>query len=86
MENKRMTWDEIVAKYPDRWVGLNDVDWSDGGSSINSAVVKYTDKTSSELLMMQINGELEYSEYTTPENLVWLDSGLLNVDWEENLK
>ena len=86
MENKRMTWDEIVAKYPDRWVGLSDVDWGDEGSRINSAVVKYTDKTSGELLMMQIRGELETSEYTTPGNLIWLDSGLLNVDWEENLK
>ena len=67
MENKRMTWDEIVAKYPDQWVGLTDVDW-ENEATVRSAVVKYSDKTSSELLRMQIRGEL-YSTYTTPANL-----------------
>ena len=67
MENKRMTWDEIVKKYPDRWVGLTDVDW-ENEATVRSAVVKYADKTADELLWMQIRGEL-YSTYTTPANL-----------------
>ena len=86
MENKRMTWDEIVAKYPDQWVGLTDVDWGNGGSSINSATVKCVTEDGNVTLGKQISGEIEYSTYTTPQNLIWLDSGLLNVDWEENLK
>ena len=28
--NERLTWDEIVAKYPNQWVRLVDVDWEDG--------------------------------------------------------
>ena len=67
MEEKRMTWDEIVAKYPDQWVGLTDVDW-ENEATVRSAVVKYSDKTADELLWMQIRGEL-YSTYTTPANL-----------------
>jgi len=79
MENKRMTWDEIVAKYPDRWVGLSDVDWGDEGSSINSAVVKCSDKDGNSVLWKQIHGDISYSIYTTPENLVWnLASGVIN--------
>ena len=79
MENKRMTWDEIVKKYPDRWVGLTDVVWGNEGSSVESAVVKYTDKTRGELLMMQIAGEISSSIYTTPENLLWnFASGVIN--------
>ena len=41
--NERLTWDEIVEKYPDQWVGLVDVDWEDG-ANVRSAIVKYTDK------------------------------------------
>ncbi len=79
MENKRLTWDEIVKKYPDQWVGLTDVVWGDEGSSVESAVVKYSDKTRSELLGMRIGGEIFTSIYTTPENLVWnLASGVIN--------
>lgn len=66
MEGKRMTWDEIVEKYPDQWVGLTDVERD--GASVLSAVVKYSDKTPNELLRMQIRGEI-YSTYTTPYNL-----------------
>ena len=79
MENKRMTWDEIVAKYPDRWVGLTDVERGDGGSSIISAVVKYPEKSHAELFEKQIRGEL-YTVYTTPENLLWnIPLGALSI-------
>ncbi|MBQ9377341.1 MAG: hypothetical protein IJU05_06050 [Schwartzia sp.] len=72
---KRMTWDEIVAAYPDQWVGLTDVERKDGG--IASAVVKYTDKTSDELYDMQLSGQGVRTVYTTPQNfpygqvLIW---------------
>lgn len=51
--DKRMTWKEIQETYPDRWVVM-DVEW-DGGC-IESAVVKYADKTSDELYDMQLSG------------------------------
>ena len=66
--NERLTWDEIVEKYPDQWVGLVDVDWEDG-ANVRSAIVKYTDKTSGELARMQIKDSNLYSTYTTPDNL-----------------
>lgn len=67
MGNK-MTWSEIVMKYPDQWVGLVDVDWKNE-SNVRTAVVKYTDKTSDELAMMQLDDDNLYSVYTTPNNL-----------------
>ena len=65
---ERMTWSEIADKYPDRWVGLVDVDWEDG-ANVRSAVVKYTDKSCGELARMQIKDQNLYSTYTTPDNL-----------------
>ena len=63
--HERMTWDEIVRKYPDQWVGLTDVERD--GASVKTAVVKYADKTSDELYDMQLSGQGVYTIYTTPE-------------------
>lgn len=70
MVDYRLTWEEIQKKYPDQWVGLTDIDWIDD-SNINSAIVKYADKTKDELLIMQVNGEI-FSCYTTPDNVFQL--------------
>ena len=64
----RMTMEEIIAKYPDQWVGLVDVDWKDE-SNVRSAVVKYTGLSVGELTRMQIKDQNIYSTYTTPNNL-----------------
>lgn len=69
---KRMTWEEIQKNYPDQWVGLIEVEWLDE-SNVASAIVKYTDKTKEELLMMQIKDEI-FSCYTTPDNKFQLGS------------
>lgn len=72
--DKRMTWSEIVDKYPDQWVGLIDVEKEpDNYSTIKSAVVKYTGKTKNELTMEQIktNGSM-LARYTTPDNIFQL--------------
>ena len=38
--NERLTWKEIEKRYPDTWVGLNDVKFeNDDGANIESAVV-----------------------------------------------
>ena len=40
MERERMTWDDMVKKYPDLWVVLDDIEWRDEyHSGIISAVV-----------------------------------------------
>ena len=64
----RMTWSEIVKKYPDQWVGLVDVEWD--GADVITAIVKYTDKTRDELIKMQASGTGVHSIYTTPNNLI----------------
>ena len=57
--SERLTWEEIQEKYPDQWVGLVDVKYvDDDGTSIESAVIKYLDKTKSELTMKAINCEI----------------------------
>ena len=70
MSEQRLTWKEIQQKYPDQWVGLVDITWHDD-SNIESAVVKYTDKSKEELLIMQIRDEI-FSCYTTPDNIFQL--------------
>ena len=65
---EKMTWNEIMEKYPDQWVGLTDVEWSNA-STVKAAVVKYSDKTKAQLAKMQIKGEIQTSEYTTPNNV-----------------
>lgn len=66
---ERMTWQEIKERYPDQWVGLTDVVYIDNdGISIESAIVKYTNKKKSELTVLALKGEI-VSRYTTPDNI-----------------
>lgn len=70
--SKRMTWKEIQEKYPDQWVGLTEVEYiNNDGVSVASAIVKYTNKTKSELTRLALNGEI-VSRYTTPDNVFQL--------------
>lgn len=64
---ERLTWEQIQEKYPDQWVGLVDVQYrDDDGISVESTVVKYADKTKSELTRMVLKGEI-VSRHTNPE-------------------
>ena len=41
--DERLTWEEIVKKYPDTWVGLKDIKFrNDDGANIETAVVAET--------------------------------------------
>lgn len=69
---ERLTWKEIQEKYPDRWVGLADVEYVDNdGISVKAAVVKYTDKSKGELTQKMLEGEI-IARYTTPDNVFQL--------------
>ena len=46
--SERLTWQQIQEKYPDQWIGLVDITWKND-ANIESAVVKYVDKTKEEL-------------------------------------
>lgn len=64
---ERMTWEQIQKKYPNQWVGLVDVQYqNDDGISVETAIVKYTDKTKSELTRLVLKGEI-ISRHTNPE-------------------
>jgi len=64
---ERLMWEQIQKKYPDQWVGLVDVRYrNNNGISVESAVVKYKDKTKSELTRMVLKGEI-ISRHTNPE-------------------
>ena len=57
--SERLTWQQIHEKYPDQWVGLADVYYKNNdGISVESAIVKYADKTKSELTELVLDGEL----------------------------
>lgn len=64
---ERLTWEQIQKQYPDQWVGLSDVQYMDNdGISVESAVVKYADKTKSELTKLVLKGEI-ISRHTNPD-------------------
>jgi len=74
---KRLTWKQIQEQYPDQWVGLSDVQYvNDDGASVESAVVKYTDKTKSELTRLVLKGEI-ISRHTNPDGHLQL--GMVGV-------
>ena len=64
---ERLTWEEIKKKYPDQWVGLVDVKYKEDNANIKSAVVKYTDKSHDELLLLKMEEDLIH-RYTTPDD------------------
>ena len=70
--NERMTWEQIQMKYPDQWVGLVDVRYqNDDGISVESAIVKYTNKKKSELTRLVLKGEIS-ARHTNPEGHIQL--------------
>lgn len=80
--NERLTWKEIVKKYPHKWVGIADAERE--GANIRSGVVKYIDDDSSEILGRQIKLRDVLTEYTTPDEL-WCNynSGLVLLNYED---
>lgn len=65
---ERLTWKQMQEKYPDQWLGLTDVKYlDDDGVTIESGVVRYTDKTHSELLEMRLDGEEIVHHHTNPD-------------------
>lgn len=71
---ERLTWEEIQEKYPDRWVGLAEIEYEpDNDATIKSAVVAYTDKSKDELTLMQVQTDGKVlGRYTTPDHIFQL--------------
>ena len=74
---ERLTWEQIQEKYPSQWIGLRDVKYiDDDGISIESAIVKYSDLSRTELTKCMLSGEI-VSRCTTPDDCCQL--GCLKV-------
>lgn len=74
---ERLTWKQIQEKYPDQWVGLVDVKYVDNdGVTVESAVVKYSDKPQGELTRRMLDGEI-VSCHTNPDG--YLQLGIVGV-------
>ena len=60
MSGERLTWSEIVKKYPHRTVGMVDVHFKDDGATIKDAIVKYTDADTpyEKLILMMLRHEI----------------------------
>ena len=70
--SERLTWQQIQEKYPDQWVGLAEVYYKNNdGISVESAIVKYADKTKSELTELVLDGEI-ISRHTNPDGCLQL--------------
>ena len=71
--NERMTWDEIVEKYPEQWLGLTDAEWADDEhAEILSAIVSYTDKSADELLIMMHDSGQKIIARSTPRHSMYV--------------
>lgn len=68
--SERLTWDEIERRFPNQWVGLTQIKYeNDDNVNIESAVVAEIGDHNT-LLGHQIDGTLELSLYTTPDNFM----------------
>ncbi|MBQ7479379.1 MAG: hypothetical protein IJT01_10900 [Selenomonadaceae bacterium] len=66
--DKRMTWEEIKTAYPNKWVGLSQVEWKDE-ANVKSAIVSYAGDSSKEPFLKQVAGEDMYTTYTGTDEM-----------------
>lgn len=75
---ERLTREQMAEKYPNTYLGINNIKYqNDDGVTLESADVVYTDKTSNELLKMQISGTNDIIAWYTNDN--GLPSGVAGV-------
>lgn len=66
---EHLTREQMAEKYPNTYLGINNIKYqNDDGVTLESADVVYTDKTSNELLMMQITGKEGIIRWYTNDN------------------
>ncbi len=66
---ERLTREQMAEKYPNTYLGINNIKYqNDDGVTLEAADVVYTDKTSNELLMMQISGKEGIIRWYTNDN------------------
>ena len=73
---ERVPWNKIMADYPDQWVGFRDPEYNDD-NTLKSVILTYVGKTKFEMADLQIKENGLYGEYTTPENLNYMNVGIV---------
>lgn len=69
MTSERLSWREIVEKYPDEWVGLTDVTWDNSPPNVSSAVVIGVSKSGYDLWKRKLAGENIHVNCTMKDNM-----------------
>ena len=84
MNGERLTWEEIVQKYPHMNVGLVDVETGINDADIKSAVVKCTDKDTpyGEMFRAAYRNEIMMC-YTTRDEDVLIIGPQVFSGWEK---
>lgn len=75
-DGKRLTWAQIVKKYPHMNVGLVDVETGINEADVKSAVVKCTSKDTSydEMCLAALHNEIYMCYTTRNEDLISVDN------------
>ena len=74
---ERMQWNDIVNRYPDRWVRLIDVEWEpDNAATVRSGIVEKVGVPTEEDWLDVGLGRC-IMEYTTPNHVVSMGALML---------
>lgn len=66
---EHLTRQQMMEKYPNRWLGINNIIYTDAeNTEIQSADIVYTDKDASELGLMSLQGQDVQPYFTTPDD------------------
>ena len=67
--SERLTRQQMMEKYPNRWIGINNIEYEDlERKIIKAADVVYTNKTASELGLISLKEKIVIPFYTTPDD------------------
>lgn len=74
---ERLTREQMRERYPNQWVGLVDVKYQDDdGITVESGIVKYANKTRSQLMRLEAHNEVVRC-YTSPGSGLQLGMGVV---------
>lgn len=77
---ERLTWKEIVEKYPKQWVGLKDVKFvDDDGVNVESAIVVYSGLPKFEMTKIALTQDEIFIDHTDMDNS-GLSLGILEIN------
>ena len=67
MIGERMSWEEIIKKYPNKWIEMDHIRETENGGIIDAEIVSIDDVKDMEKKLRSFTGTTLYL-YTTPED------------------